>query len=96
MGYLVGSIDSKDVNVLSALAEICQDDTGMRENFELDATFLAPTCPVANKKCNNKVAFDITTSVNNGKKYGRDKTGVEQRYHKKHEFLFLPHQQFHT
>ena len=69
MGYLVGSIDSNDGKVLSALAAIRQDNTGMRENFELAAIFLAPTFPVANNQGNKKVAFDMTISATNGRQY---------------------------
>ena len=87
--YLIGSIYSKDSEIISALAEICQEDTGMHDNFELAAMFLAPTCSVAKKQGNKKVAFDTTISATNGKKYGQGKTGVELQYHKKHEFLSL-------
>ena len=65
----------------------------MRENFDLDAIFLAPTCPVAKKQGNKKVAFDTAISATNGKQYGRGKTGVKLRYHKKREFLCLPQNQ---
>ena len=61
----------------------------MHDNFELAAMFLAPTCSVAKKQGNKKVAFDTTISATNGKKYGQGKTGVELQYHKKHEFLSL-------
>ena len=65
----------------------------MHDNFELAAMFLAPTCSVAKKQGNKKVAFDTTISATNGKKYGQGKTGVELQYHKKHEFLALPKNQ---
>ena len=77
MGCLVSSIDIKDADVLSALAEICQEDTGMRESFDLAAIFFAPTCPVAKKQGNKKFAFDTTISTNDGKQSGRGKTGVD-------------------
>ena len=67
VGYLVGSIDSKDADVLSALVAIRQDDTGMRQNFELAAIFIAPTCSIGKKQGNKKVAFDTTISETNGK-----------------------------
>ena len=93
VGYLVGSIDSKDADILSALEAIRQDDTGMRENFELAAIFLASTCPVTKKQGNNKVAFDTTISETYGEQSGRGKTGVELHYHKKHGFLDLQQDQ---
>ena len=83
----------KDAEVISALAENFQDDTGARENFDLTGIFLVPTCPVSKKQENKKVAFDTTISATNGKKYGRGKTGVDLLYHKKHEFLALPKNQ---
>ena len=90
MGYLVRSIDSKDSDILYALAEICQDSTGVRDNFELAEIFLAPTFPVGKKQVNKKVAFDMTIFVTDGKQSGQGKTGVELRYHKKHELLAIP------
>ena len=64
---LVGSTDSKDYDVLSALAEIRQDDTRMRKNFELAAIFISPTCMVAKKQGNKKVEFYTTISATDGK-----------------------------
>ena len=89
VGYVVGIIDSKDANVLSTLAEIRKDDMGMCENFDLDAIFLVPTCLVAKKHGNKKVEFDTTISATDGKQSGQGKTGVEIRYHEKHEVLAL-------
>ena len=77
MGCLVGSIDIKDADILSALAEIRQDDTGMRENFDLAEIFLAPTFLVGKKQRNKKFTFDTTISATDGKQSGRGKTGVE-------------------
>ena len=79
MGYLVGSIDIKDADILSALAEIRQDNTGMRDNFDLAEIFLAPTFLVGKKQRNKKFTFDTTISANNGKQSGRGKPGVDIR-----------------
>ena len=65
----------------------------MRENFEMDAIFLAPTCPVAKKQGNNEVAFYMTISANDSKNFGRGKMGMELQYHKKRELLDLPQDQ---
>ena len=91
--YLIGSIYSKDSEIISALAEICQEDTGMRENFDLADIFLNPTCMVAKKQGNKKVAFNTAISATNGKQYGRVKMGMELWYHNKHEFLALSQDQ---
>ena len=93
VGYLIVIIYSRDADVLSALAVIRQENTGMRESFQLDAIFLAPTCPVPKNQGNKRVAFDMTISATDGKKSRQDKTGVELRYHKKDEFLYPPQYQ---
>ena len=77
--YFVGIIDIKDDDVLYVLAEIRQDNTTKRENFDLAAIFLAPTCPVAKNQRNKKVAFDTAIFTTDGKKSGPGKTGVELR-----------------
>ena len=93
VGYLVGIIDSKDDDVLYVSAEIRQDNTKKRENFDLAAIVIASTCPVAKKQQNKKVAFDTNISTTYGKKSGQGKTGVELQYHEEHEFLSLPQDQ---
>ena len=87
------SIDSKDAEVLSGLAEIRQDDAGMRNDFESAAIFLSPTCPVANKVPERKVGFNVATVLAADAKTGIGKTGVELRYHTKKELWALPEEQ---
>ena len=62
----------------------------MRENFDVTAVFLVPTCMVAKKQGNKKVAFDTTISATDGKNSGQGKTGVKLRYYKKHRYFFPP------
>ena len=93
VSYLMNSIDSKDAEVLAGLAEIRQDDAGMRGDFESAAVFLSPTCPVTKKGSKRKVGFDSAAVSATDAKAGIGKTGVELRYHTKKEFWALPEYQ---
>ena len=86
----MNSIDSNDVEVLSGLAAIRQDNAGMRGDFESASIFLSLTCPVAKKGPEHKVGFDADTVLATDAKTGIGKTGVELCYHTKKEFWALP------
>ena len=86
----MSSINSKDAEVLTGLAAIRQDDSGMHGEFESSAVLLSPTCPVVNKGPEQKVGFDAATIAAEDAKAGIGKTSVELRYHTKKEFWELP------
>ena len=96
--YLMTLITCKDLDVLSALANICQDEDNKRRNFENTVNFLLLTCPVV-KKSNTKnrrvthaevaTADGLTGAMKSGK---GTKTGVDLQYHPKpeHDLLSPP------
>ena len=75
--YVMDSIESKDPNVLAALASIRQDNPGMRDNFEQAAAFLLPACPIAKKGASRKGISAQVAAVNPQLNTGKGKTGVE-------------------
>ena len=88
-------ITRKDPYVISALANICQDEDNKRRTFENNVNFLFPMCPVVNKSNtkNRRVTHaEVTTpdvlamAMNSGKD---NKTGVDLRYHPKPEYDLL-------
>jgi hypothetical protein len=94
--YLLNSIESKDPDLLAAVAAIKQDEAGKRSHFEDAVAFIIPTCPVEAKHA-KKAHFNASVSSTNGinakLKSGIGKTGVELRFHKNKDFWALPEEQ---
>jgi hypothetical protein len=66
--YLLDSFTTIDQSVLAAIAAVRQDDTNKRVNFEDAFTFLAPTCPVAEKAAKKgRILFDANVLSTNVK-----------------------------
>ena len=100
VGYLLDSIETSDVKLQAAMANVNSDEAanGKRNNFELAATFLLPSDPVASRSkkdtCTgvdisalSQVAFDEDADVSAfGAKPGRGSSGVEFRYYKRNEY----------
>ena len=89
--YLLDSMNCTDPELLAAVAAVKNDDPGMRDTFELTATSISPSDPVARKKMNSKrpAADILATEILKSK----GKTGVELRWHKNTEFKALPDDQ---
>ena len=92
VGYLIDSITTTDVNVVAALASICMDDIGRREDFEKALIFLAQICPITTKKGGGKPTAKIG-AVGAKLNSGFGSTGVELRYYKNAEFMALTPEQ---
>ena len=94
-------IQCSDAELQAALAAIRMDNVGpnaKRNNFELAATFLLPTCPVAKKRksnSSNKIASISGVGGDTGTKVKPSvgKTGLEFRYYKKGEYKRLSEEQ---
>ena len=76
------------MNVVAALASICMDDIGRREDFEEASIFPAQICPITTKKGGGKPTAKIGAA---GVKLssGVGSTGVEPRYYKSAKFMAL-------
>ena len=88
VGYLIDSIMSTDVNVVSALASIRMDDIGRSEDFEEASIFLDQIFPIATKKGGGKPPENIGaagTKLNSGV----GSTGVEIRFYNSADFMEL-------
>lgn len=92
VGYLLGNIENSNAALQAALASIRLDTEGMRQDFESAAATLIPVDPFVQNKANKKsTPFDISSMST---KSGRgSKTGVDLRWHAKHEFQALSSEQ---
>ena len=86
---------SIDPIVIASLANIRQDETGKRVNFEDTVAYLAPSYPMlsnANKKKKTLPNANIssTAKLNGNVKPGYGKTGVDLCYYPYKEFNQLP------
>ena len=92
--YLLDSLDTKDPDVLAALAHIRALSGGMREDFEATVAYLLPQCPVSKKrKSGTKRDHAEISGVNIPMKKGRGKTGVDLRWHAPEEYKSLSNAQ---
>ena len=90
---LINSITSKDSDVVAALAVIKQPNQAMRDNFELAAAYILPTCPVARRKTEKGQQNAEVAAVNPTLQTGKGTSGVELRYYPTHVFRKLPEAQ---
>lgn len=98
---LLESITCKDPEVIAACTSVKQDKGGVREDFELASTAIAPTCPVKKKQQQRGQVKSIqaeisaataTTGGGGGSDLGAgrcSKTGVEYRYYHAKEYRQL-------
>ena len=93
--YLLDAIQCSDATLQAALAAIKMDNdpNGMRNDFELAATYLLPSCPVAKRrKTTGNYNANVSVASGSGKtdlKDGIGSTGVRLGYHTGREYAKL-------
>ena len=102
VGYLLDAIECDDAKLQAAIANIENDKSGKRVDFEAAVAFLLPSCPISRKrqkttKTNVVGVSEIsaTTGGNSsfGSKSGIGETGVHFRYYQPAEFKKLTPEQ---
>jgi len=97
--YLMDAIQCSDATLQAALAAIKMDNdpNGMRNDFELAATYLLPSCPVAKqRKTTGNFNANVSAASGSGKtdlKDGIGSTGVRLGYHTGREYAKLSNEQ---
>lgn len=85
---MLNNINNADPDLKAALASICIDTNGMRENFESAVAFMLPVDPYSkNKRHSDKNAHIADANALQNKSQSR--TGVDLRWHKPEEYRKL-------